>query len=224
VHSALRGKLAHVLWIGGPPDSGKTTIADLIAARHGLPVYHFDRHEQDHLRRADPKHHPAVTALRALMEAHKEAALAHELWLAHPPAAMAEFTIACWSERVTFAVEDLLAMPSHQPVIAEGPGFFPERLYPLLAHPRQAAWLIPTEAFKRASATRRDKPGSRHLTTDPAQAQEKLILRDLIVTDHIRQHAAQLGLATYDIDGTRSPEEMVARIETHFVPWLRGLL
>ena len=30
----LKSKLSHVLWIGGPPDGGKTTIADLLGATY----------------------------------------------------------------------------------------------------------------------------------------------------------------------------------------------
>ncbi len=39
----LRSVLAHVLWIGGAPDAGKTSIANLLAEKHQLQVYHFDR-------------------------------------------------------------------------------------------------------------------------------------------------------------------------------------
>jgi len=46
----VRHMLRHVLWIGGPPDAGKTTVADLLGRAHRLPVYHFDRHEMDHNR------------------------------------------------------------------------------------------------------------------------------------------------------------------------------
>jgi hypothetical protein len=218
--STMRNKLAHVLWIGGSPDSGKTSIADFLAARHGLQVYHFDCHESDHLGRATPERQPTAVALRTLVETLDESTLAHELWLAHPPAAMAQFAISTWSERVGLAVEDLLAMPTTPPIIAEGPGFFPERIHPLLTDHRQAIWLIHTAAFKRASALRRNKPGSRHLTTNPAQAQENLILRDLAMGDHIRRAATDLGLTLHEVDGTRPLEAVAALVEAHFTPWL----
>ncbi len=47
-NAELRARLAHVLWIGGPPDAGKSTVAATLGWRYGVPVYHFDRHEPAH--------------------------------------------------------------------------------------------------------------------------------------------------------------------------------
>ena len=51
----LLSALAHVLWIGGAPDAGKTSIAKC-SRKQQLQVYHFDRHEPAHFDRADPQH------------------------------------------------------------------------------------------------------------------------------------------------------------------------
>ena len=45
---ALRQSLLHVLWIGGATDAGKTTVAQILAARHGLHLYNYDRHDLRH--------------------------------------------------------------------------------------------------------------------------------------------------------------------------------
>jgi len=47
-NAELRARLAQVLWIGGPPDAGKSTVAATLGWRYGVPVYHFDRHEPAH--------------------------------------------------------------------------------------------------------------------------------------------------------------------------------
>jgi adenylylsulfate kinase-like enzyme len=42
--------LRHVLWIGGAPGSGKTTIATRLARRHGLRLYSADTKTWEHRR------------------------------------------------------------------------------------------------------------------------------------------------------------------------------
>ncbi len=182
----LRERLAHVLWIGGPPDCGKTSIADLLAERHGLQVYHFDRHEPAHFARADPERTPA------LYRAHPDRMTTEMRWLGSLPDEMAADTIASWGERFPMAIEEILAMPKDQSIVAEGPGFFPDCLAPILKDSRQAVWLIPSDEFKVASAIRRNKPGTRFETSDPERAQRNLIDAISIMGE---AHAAQRGEA-----------------------------
>src|ERR671925_602693 len=55
--------LAHVLWLGGASDSGKSTVARLLAERHRWQIYPCDFHEHKHLiARADPERHPVIYA------------------------------------------------------------------------------------------------------------------------------------------------------------------
>lgn len=209
-----RDTLRHVLWIGGPPDSGKTTIANILAERYGLQVYHFDRHEPDHdsrVRRASPAKYPYNHAW--------DAKTLDELWVAGPPSAMAELVVGCWSERIGLVTEDLLAMSTHRPIVAEGPGFFPEVVLPLLSHPRQAVWLVPSEAFKRASHERRGKSFGDEVS-DPNRATRNHIERDLLMAEHYRQKTRELSLAVYEVDGAKSVEEMAALVEARFAPLL----
>ena len=211
----LRERLAHVLWIGGPPDCGKTSIADLLAERHGLQVYHFDRHEPAHFARADPERTPA------LYRAHPDRMTTEMRWLGSPPDEMAADTIASWGERFPMAIEEILAMPKDQSIVAEGPGFFPDCLAPILKDSRQAVWLIPSDEFKVASAIRRNKPGTRFETSDPERAQRNLIERDLLMGKHMRRSAEKHGFTVYEVDGSRDLMGVLADIEAHFAPHLR---
>jgi hypothetical protein len=211
---ALKQRLRHILWLGGSPDSGKTTIAREIGARHGITVYHFDRHEPAHFARADPTRHPALYA------AHPDRMTTEERWLGSAPEEMARDTIRSWTERFGMALDDLLALPSDGPIIAEGPGIFPECVAPLLSDPGCALWLVPTPAFKRASALRRDKPGSRWETSDPARAQQNLIERDLLMGEHVQRGAEALGLTVFLIDGSLDLAAMIERVDAYFASWL----
>ncbi len=122
--------LADVFWIGGPPDSGKTTVADLVGGRCGVSVYHLDRQEVDHIRRSDARLHPATYALRGLLAEPVDAPLLEETWVSSSPEKMAERAMASWSDRMPLVIEDLLALPDGTPIIAEGPGFLPSALRP----------------------------------------------------------------------------------------------
>jgi hypothetical protein len=220
----LKSKLSHVLWIGGPPDGGKTTIADLLGATYGLATYHFDLHEMDHIRRADPVRHPYLSALGQWLATMDERNFVEFLWVKRTPEEMAKTTMASWSERVSLVVEDLLALPTDRPIIAEGAGFFPDVILPLISDPHQAIWLAPTEDFKRASHTRRDKGAYRaRILDDPETAQRNNIARDLLIAEHYRQAIRELGLPLIEVDGTRSAEEVAAEVARHFEPLLPKL-
>ncbi len=218
----LRDALRHVLWIGGPPDAGKSTVADVLGGKHGLPVYHFDRHEMDHIARAEPTRRPQLYALWVQLAELDERAWLEEFWVRRSVEEMARDTIASWSERIELAIEDILAMPTDRSLIAEGPGFFPEAILPLLSTPRQAVFLAPSEAFKRASHERRAKSARRDQTSDPERFLRNHIERDLLMAEHYRRTARELGLALIEVDGSRSAAEVTSVVEAHFEPLLAG--
>ncbi|HEX3724547.1 MAG TPA: AAA family ATPase [Nitrolancea sp.] len=210
----LKRRLSHVLWIGGPPDCGKTTIARELGQQFDLAVYHFDRSELAHMNHADQQRQPALYA------AHPERMTPEVRWLGSDPAKMARDTIQSWSERFNMAIDELLAFPATSRIIAEGPGFFPELVAPLLTDRSKAVWLLPTTAFKRESATRRDKPGSRWETSDPERAQRNLIERDLLMGEHVQRTAESLDLKIMLVDGSVGLDEMLKRVESYFERWL----
>ena len=210
---ARRRALAHVLWIGGPPDCGKTSIAQELGRCHQLTVYHFDRHEPAHFARADPRAQPALYA------AHPDRLGPEERWLGATPAAMARDTIASWTERAAMATDDLLALSPAPRIIAEGPGFFPAAIVPLLDDPRRAIWLVPTEEFKRASVARRQKLAGMPLS-DLTRARENLIARDLLMGKMIAEECRAYGLTLVRVDGSRDRAAMIALVASHFAPFL----
>lgn len=201
----LRRALAHVIWIGGGTDSGKSTIAERVAHMYSAQLYWFDRHEMDHFRRADPDRHPALWA------AHPDRMGPEERWLGSPPSEMARETVACWTERFWMAVDDLLVMSRDTPIVAEGPGLFPDCVAPLLTRRSQAVWLVPDEAFKRASVYRRGKLKDVPVS-DVSRAIENLIQRDLLMNQHIRERAAALDVLLIEVDGTEDVDAMTARV------------
>ena len=122
-------------------------------------------------------------------------------------------------ERFSLVIEDLLSLPAGRPVIAEGYGFLPELVAPLLTDLHQAIWLISTPQFKEASYARRGK-GRFAYTRDPSRARANHIDRDLRLADHICNQALALQVATLDIDGHLSLADVCADVQQHFAPHL----
>lgn len=212
----LRPALAHVLWIGGAPDAGKTAVATALSAAHGLQRYHYDQYDrqgQGHWARADPARQPrmyaSLTSGKSL----------DDRWVhATPDELLARF-LGTSAERFWLVVEDLLALPPAPPVVAEGFGLLPEWVHPLLTTPRQAVWLVPTPTFKQASMARRQKLRE---TSDPERARRNLFERDLRIADHVRARAESRGLGSsvIEVDGVRPLQEVIAEVAARFAPLL----
>src|SRR5207245_11574003 len=105
-----RERLAHVLWIGGGPNVGKTTLTRLLAGKYDFKIYNSDwHHVRDHrgLLGGVPNRWDDLTM--------------DERWIRPTPRELAEREIANWTARFALVVEDLLALPDHRPTVAEGP-------------------------------------------------------------------------------------------------------
>src|SRR4029453_9127340 len=91
--------LAHVLWIGGAPDAGKTTIAGLLAERHHWQWYSCDLHTQNHISRSDPTQLPAVYA--------KHGKSIEGGWVQPTPDQLLRWIVAINDERFPMILADL---------------------------------------------------------------------------------------------------------------------
>src|SRR5690349_2296559 len=115
--TAVARDLAHVLWIGGAPDAGKTTIARLLAERHRWHWYHCDAQTQIHIERSDPAQLPAVYA--------KLSKTIDERWVNPTPDDLLRSIVAMNDERWPLVLDDLRALPTRPLILAEGPNLHP---------------------------------------------------------------------------------------------------
>jgi 2-phosphoglycerate kinase len=209
-----REALSHVLWIGGATDTGKTTISRIIAERYGVQVYNYDRHDLPQIKRLAQTH------------ANYRAFLAGSLddnWVHPEPEDLLQRVVRGFQDRFPLVVKDLLDLPKEPMIVAEGFGFTPELLSPVLSSKHQAIWLVPTKDFKRASMERRNKPSFKDEVSDPERATRNVFMRDMLLAKRVRAQAQSRGLTVYEIDGSRSVEEMATLIEQHFEPFLQRL-
>ncbi len=209
----LRQSLSHFLWIGGAADAGKTTLARIIAERHGLQRYDYDRRSMSYLERLAQTQHRYRDFLTATMD---------ERWVRPKPEDLTPQVLQRARDQFPLVIEDLIALPKKPMIIAEGLGLLPELVSPVLTNKRQAVWLVPTEEFKQDSMRRRHKSLAVYKTSDPKRGMRNLFTLGLLLAEQVKAQAESRGLVVYEVDGARSVEEMASLIEQHFEPLLLG--
>lgn len=204
-----------VFWIGGAPDSGKSTTARYLAERYGLNTYHYDQH--------DVRHHEVLAKSDERMRRFMDGSL-DERWVRPTPLELYERSMASFHARFPLVLEELRELrPEDTPVVAEGFGFLPELVAPLLATPDQGIWLIPADAFKLASMQQRGKPSFAARTCDPERARANLLGRDRLLAEHIEEEARAAKLPLYTVSGSFSVDAASARAEVHLLRFLPEL-
>ncbi len=206
----MKRDLEHVLWIGGSPCSGKSSVAEMLASRYGLAMYRCDDAFFEHEKRVDPAIHPTF---------HKIANMTwNEIWMRPVDVQVAE-EMECYREEFEMIVADLLAYPKSPPVLAEGAALLPGLLSNLLLERRRAMWIVPTEAFQRAHYTPERRPWMRDILEqceDPAQALRNWMGRDAGFARQVAGQARALGMGLIEVDGKRTIEQNAQIVARHF--------
>lgn len=185
--------LRHVLWIGGPPSSGKTTVATLIARRHGLRWYNADTQTWAHRDQALRDETPAAQRWEAMTP--------DERWVESSPEEM--FELSLHRERGPMIVADLRRLPATPLIVAEGSPVSPEVVSSGLADRSRGVWLIPTPELQRRRLEERDLPRGPH---------ELYLLLAATIAHEAREH--DVPILTVDV--AAGVEETVAAVEQHF--------
>jgi hypothetical protein len=199
-----------VLWLGGTPCAGKSTVAQLLAERHGLRVYSCDAHFERHCAAADPAAQPTLAWLRG--------ASWTEVFL-RPLPLMVRDELAASRETFPMVIADLAAMPPGPPVLAEGMALLPECVASAVEEPgpARAAWLVPSPLFQRAHYARREWAAALVARlADPERAFENWMRRDEISARWVRAQARHLDLPVRVVGLSDTAETIAA--------WVAGQL
>jgi len=198
----LKRALSHVFWIGGSPCAGKSSIAKILVDKYKLQYYECDHQFGKHQARVVPDRRPAFHQLSRMSW--------DEIWMRPVPVQVAaEFDI--YREEFEMIVEDLLALPGSPPILAEGAALLPDCVVEVLMNRRQAIWITPTEGFQRTHYPRR--PWIQEILrqcSEPQQAFQNWMDRDVAFAKQVAGRAAELGLALIKVDGMMTITETAA--------------
>ncbi|GAA4618717.1 hypothetical protein GCM10023195_84320 [Actinoallomurus liliacearum] len=206
----LRERLRHVYWLGGGSGAGKSTIARRLADQCGLRLYDTDAVMPDHARRMPVEQAPCLGKFAAMdMD---------ERWVNRSPWEMLDTFHWYQGEGFNQIIEDLLALPTDRPVIAEGFRLLPDLVRPLLAEVGHAVWLLPTPAFRQAVVDSRGGSawGFIAKTGDPQRALQNLLQRDALFTERLTEQTRHLGLNRLRVDSTITEEDSVRQVSAVF--------
>ncbi|CAB4605014.1 MAG: hypothetical protein F2534_23645 [Actinobacteria bacterium] len=204
--------MGRVRWIGGGSGAGKTTIARRIASTHNATLYSTDDVMAEHASRLTPTEAPLLQAFRnGSMD---------DRWVRGSPSEMLASFHWYAGEGFELIVDDLAtATHTGKAAVAEGFRLLPNLVAPLLADPRDAAWLLPTPEFRRSAFEHRGTLwdiASR--TSKPERALSNLLERDAMFTDRLRNDLDRLGLRAIEVDIGDSEDELLDRVMSALRP------
>lgn len=210
------GTLHNALWIGGGQWAGKSTVANLLAHRYGITAYHYDYHDAR-------GHDDRRIARRAERGEPLSGPDPDQVWVRPAPEEMAAETLRGFPERFGWVLDDLRALVSGRPILAEGWGLRPELVAPLLDAPDRMIVMVPTLEFHQRQAQELERARQFFArVSDPERAQRNRLARDLLVAADAVAQARRLGIRVVEVDGTRPVEAIAGDVATHFSGYLHG--
>jgi hypothetical protein len=209
------GTIGQALWIGGGQWAGKSTVARILAARHRVTAYHYDYHD-------GRAHADRRTAQRVRRGEPPTTSNPEIDWVLRSPEKMAADALAGFTERFEWVLDDLRALVSGHPIIAEGWGLRPELVVPLLDSPDRMVIMVPSEEFRLRQLRQLPRAATLPFAlSDPARAQRNRIARDVLVAADVVQSARHHGIRVILVDGSLDASGVADLVERHFVRFLQ---
>lgn len=198
--TAAPTSVGEVIWIGGSPCAGKSTLAATLAGQYGLTHYSCDDALPAHVQRSNAATYPLLHQLAMSSW--------DEVWTRPVERQICE-ELAFYREEFPLILEDLAAFPPGTPLVAEGTALLPELVAPLLQGQRRAIWLVPTASFQREHYARRPWIDDiLRQCADPALAFDNWMQRDIGFADTVEASARALDLPVIRVDGTENAERI----------------
>ncbi len=195
----------NIYWLGGSPCSGKTSVAESIAARRGFSLFRCDDSLFEHMAAADPQRQPAMARAWRLN---------WEERFMRPVDEQVADVLAIYGEEFELLLAQMAGYAPGQPLLAEGNAWLPELLRRAGVSPGRAAFLVPTREFQLAHYSQREFINEiLAQCADPQAAFTNWMERDARFGELVCAQAAAWGAAVLRVDGSQGLEEVQKWVE-----------
>jgi adenylate kinase family enzyme len=200
----------NMVFIGGSPCAGKSTLALQLANAYGLQYYNCDDRWDDHVNAANSSDQLTLTRMRSTTWVEP---------MTRDVKTMLRDEMAAFHEQFQFIQSELEAVSI--PTIVEGAALMPELIANLGVDAR-AAYLIPTQSFQREHYAKRDWARVLVSTTSDAERTfDYWMARDVLFADYVEASAQSNAFPILRVDGsltlseTKNWLEEALRVQEH---------
>lgn len=196
-----------VYYIGSSPCSGKSTVAEALAARYGLTYFKADDFLDDLIAGGAAAGLPVCERIRRMT--------AEETWMRAPEVQCRE-ELDFYAEVHSLLMQRLNTLESAA-VVAEGACFLPQLMHDLGIPPQCYIAITPSRDFQVSHY--RERPWVPHILrdySDRGAAFANWMARDSLFAGEVRRQCARLGYASLQTDGSVGEADRLAQVACHF--------
>lgn len=197
-----------IYYIGGSPCCGKSTIAEILAAKHGFHHFKLDDHLMEHMQRG----------VREGYEIFKRVTLmsTEDMWM-REPAELCREEISIYEIMFSYAINDLTYLPKDKPIVAEGAGFLPQLMKEIFVNKSHYICIVPTRDFQINTYSKRPWI-DQYLAncTDKDAAFNNWMQRDILFAETVLCQAKELDYHTLVVDGATGIDMNFSIVEKAF--------
>jgi hypothetical protein len=198
--------VSDIYWLGGSPCCGKSTCAELLHKQFGLHYYKCDDHFGRHLEEGARRKLPVSSTVQGVT---------HEYIFMRSDEETLRLPFDLYAEQFPLIMEDIASLP--RPLLVEGCALLPDLIRSRGVPNESALYMVPEEAFFRAQYKKRTWAYDRlKETSDPSQAFENWMRRDVAFAKAVAEKATAAGFRCLQVDGTMTLARTVHELANHF--------
>jgi len=208
----FKQSLQHVLWVGGAPCAGKTTLSKRPTNDFSMLYYDGDCHFEEHFETASDE---SPVTCRARDRVHRENSSA---WMFEQESEeMAVFMRDLGREDLVRAIKDLLELPSDRPIVVDLYNGHPPWMRRVV-DPDRMIFLVSTDAFQESGWHQRDGAFRREIEQcdDPEWSMTQFIDCCLTMSRQVQEECREYGLPLLITGGCLELDEAYEAVCNHF--------